>query len=228
LCRRTSRVSEFRWSAFTTHRSRGVSDVSLCCSNRNLAVFHDIISLLLSSSLLSADWRTVRSTGRSSSSTDPKAAVSRKADCSDRGNGARPFGAKLKNWSNGGAHCCSGTGNESRAIRGRCDRGNGGGGGGVLTSPLLKRLLSWSPGRSLCSRSRQWTLNQLDRRPYLEPLFDMPTARHFFSRHALHDVRFFLSITHRPPPDLHFADTTAAGLVCARPKNDWKNSGFDH
>lgn len=47
-----------------------------------------------------------------------------------------------------------------------------------------------------CSWRRQWILNQFDRRPYREPFFDIPTIRHFLSRHALHAVRFFLLITH--------------------------------
>ena len=43
---------------------------------------------------------------------------------------------------------------------------------------------------------RQWILNQLDLRPYLEPDFDIPTIRHFLSLQALHEVLFFLSTTH--------------------------------
>ena len=43
---------------------------------------------------------------------------------------------------------------------------------------------------------RQWILNQLERRPYLDPDLDMPTMRHLRSRHALQAVRFFLSTTH--------------------------------
>ena len=43
---------------------------------------------------------------------------------------------------------------------------------------------------------RQWILNQLDLRPYLQPDLDMPTMRHFLSLHALHAVLFFLSTTH--------------------------------
>ena len=42
---------------------------------------------------------------------------------------------------------------------------------------------------------RQWILNQLDLRPYLQPDLDMPTLRHFLSRHALQEVLLRLSIT---------------------------------
>ena len=44
---------------------------------------------------------------------------------------------------------------------------------------------------------RQWILNQLDRRPYLDPDLDIPTIRHFRNRQALQAVRFFLLMTHR-------------------------------
>ena len=44
---------------------------------------------------------------------------------------------------------------------------------------------------------RQWILNQLDLRPYLEPDLDIPTIRHFLSLQALQEVLFFLSTTHR-------------------------------
>ena len=43
---------------------------------------------------------------------------------------------------------------------------------------------------------RQCILNQLERRPYLEPDLDMPTIRHLRSLQDLHEVRFFLSTTH--------------------------------
>lgn len=49
-----------------------------------------------------------------------------------------------------------------------------------------------------CSCSKQCILNQLERRPYLEPDLDIPTMRHLRSRHALHAVRFFLLMTHSP------------------------------
>lgn len=68
-----------------------------------------------------------------------------------------------------------------------------------------------------CSCNRQWILNQFDRRPYLLPLLDMPTSRHFLKRHALHAVRFFLLITHSP---LFLHSEIDDKLLYVRPKND--------
>lgn len=95
------------------------------------------ITLLLSSS--SASCRTmVRSMGWSpSSSSTAGFTVSRNAEFSDRGNGAHPLGAKPKNNGNGAGS----------------DIGN-----------LVSSLLKLSRG-SCCCWSRQWILNQLDRRP---------------------------------------------------------------
>ena len=42
---------------------------------------------------------------------------------------------------------------------------------------------------------KQWILNQFDLLPYRHPDLDIPTFRHFFSRQALQDVLFLLSIT---------------------------------
>ena len=71
-----------------------------------------------------------------------------------------------------------------------------------------------------CSCSKQWILNQLDRRPYLEPLLDMPTFKHLFKRQALQDVRFFLFIIHLP---LFLQSFIVVRLLYDRPKNDYKN-----
>ena len=43
---------------------------------------------------------------------------------------------------------------------------------------------------------RQWILNQLERRPYLDPDLDIPTIKHLRRRQALQAVLFFLSTTH--------------------------------
>jgi hypothetical protein len=57
----------------------------------------------------------------------------------------------------------------------------------------------------------------LERLPYREPLFDMPTIRHFLSRHALHDVLFFLLMTHSP---LFLHSEMELVLLYVLPKND--------
>lgn len=67
---------------------------------------------------------------------------------------------------------------------------SGGGGWDALAEVLLL------PPCMLCCM-RQWILNQLDRRPYLDPDLDIPTIRHFRNRQALQAVRFFLLMTHR-------------------------------
>lgn len=84
-----------------------------------------------------------------------------------------------------------------------------------LLPPNIPGTIGWSI--PVCSWRRQWILNQLDLRPYRDPDLDMPTRRHFRSRQALQDVRFFLLMTHWPP-FLHspMADT----LLYVRPKKD--------
>lgn len=47
----------------------------------------------------------------------------------------------------------------------------------------------------------------------------MPTRRHFFSRHALQAVRFFLLIVHSP---LFLQSVIDERLLYDLPKNDWK------
>lgn len=70
--------------------------------------------------------------------------------------------------------------------------------GPPITTLLLPSSCShlWPPRRLCCSCSRQWILNQLLLLPYLEPLLDIPTVRHFFNRQDLQEVLFFLLMTH--------------------------------
>ena len=65
-----------------------------------------------------------------------------------------------------------------------------------LDDDVCGDCLDWLPPPEACC-IRQWILNQLDRRPYRDPDFDIPTIRHFRKRHALQAVRFFLLITQR-------------------------------
>ena len=76
----------------------------------------------------------------------------------------------------------------------RVEEAGGGGGGGATRGSFDEGLL-FCPPAACCMR--QWILNQLDRRPYLEPDLDIPTMRHFRNRQALQAVRFFLLMTHR-------------------------------
>jgi len=71
------------------------------------------------------------------------------------------------------------------------------------------------------SWSKQWILNQFERRPYLEPLLDMPTEKHFFNLHDLHEVLFFLLMTHWFPV-LHSPMDDL--LLYVRPKKDLQPS----
>lgn len=88
-------------------------------------------------------------------------------------------------------------------------------GGGVFRLPIAAAAAA--AACCCCSCSRQWILNQLERRPYREPLFDIPTIRHLRNRHALHAVRFFLLIVHSP---LFLHSDIDDKLLYERPKND--------
>lgn len=68
-----------------------------------------------------------------------------------------------------------------------------------------------------CSCKRQWILNQFDLLPYRDPLFDIPTSKHFRNRQALHAVLFFLLITHSP---LFLHSEIDDRLLYDLPKND--------
>lgn len=72
-----------------------------------------------------------------------------------------------------------------------------------------------------CSCSKQCILNQFDRRPYREPLFDIPTSKHLRSRHALQAVLFFLLMMHSP---LFLHSEIDDKLLYDRPKNDCKET----
>lgn len=132
---------------FVLVRSRG--SWSRCCAggenDRRLALRFSVVASSSSSSEPSMNfWRTVRSTGRSWS-------PSPKAGRSDSGRSrARPrFGGALpKNNKGHGGGACSGA---------NADRG------GPATAS--QRSSSAGRPRCCCSCSRQWILNQLDRRP---------------------------------------------------------------